>query len=230
MMGKKAMPSDLKELDEVIEHAAKKTDISDHLVTLFVETLAAKPKFIVELGVRSGESTFVLERAAKICDSRLLSLDVADCSNVSSFKNWTFIQKDDIEFGSGFADWCKLNGYPPRIDVLFIDTSHLYEHTVQEIRAYFPLLSPKAKVLFHDTNLRYFNKRRDGSLCWGSWNNKRGVIKAIEEYFNTSYNERKDFIDIKDGWLIKHYSYCNGLTVLEKNYHPIKRTDVEHCQ
>ncbi len=59
--------SGLKELNEIKEHSLVRTDISDHLVSLFIESLSIKPKLIVELGVRGGESTFVLERVAKLC-------------------------------------------------------------------------------------------------------------------------------------------------------------------
>lgn len=48
------------------------------------------------------------------------------------------------------------------------------------------------------------------------WDNKRGVIRALEEYFGKSFNEKKDFIDFRNGWLIKHHSCCNGFTILEK--------------
>jgi len=154
--GRVAVKAELKELEEIKTKALIKTDISDHLVPLFVESLSLKPKFIVELGVRGGESTFVLERVAQLCDSTLLSVDIEDCSRVSAYKKWTFVKRDDITFAKEFRSWCGQHGVEPRIDVLFIDTSHLYEHTVEEIRDWFPFLSDRAKVFFHDTNLRKF--------------------------------------------------------------------------
>lgn len=84
---KKYTLSDLKEFDEVKKRAFNRTDINDHLVTLFVESLEIKPKLIVELGVRGGESTFVLERVAKLCGAKLVSVDIRDYSNVSSYEN-----------------------------------------------------------------------------------------------------------------------------------------------
>lgn len=207
--------SDLKELNEIKEHAFIRTDVSDHLETLFIESLSIKPKLIVEIGVRGGESTFVLERVAKLCGSKLVSVDIEDCSDVSSYEDWIFVQKDDIEFAKEFESWCKKHKIEPKIDILFIDTSHLFEHTFQEIKSWFPFLSSKSKVFFHDTNLKEVYFRKDGSMGVG-WNNGRGVIRALEKYFDTSFNEKKDFIDFRNGWLIKHYSYCNGFTILEK--------------
>src|SRR4051794_24576059 len=50
--------------DEISQRSAIRTDISDHLQMLFFESLPLRPSLIVELGVRGGESTFVLERVA----------------------------------------------------------------------------------------------------------------------------------------------------------------------
>jgi len=63
----------------------KQTDISDHLETLFVESLDIKSRLIVELGVGDGESTYVLERIANLWGANLVSVDIADCQKVSSF-------------------------------------------------------------------------------------------------------------------------------------------------
>jgi hypothetical protein len=207
--------SDLKELIEIEERSRKKTDISDHLVDLFIQSLEIRPKLIVELGVGGGESTFVLERVARICNSVIVSVDIDDCSQASSYMDWHFIQKDDIVFARDFDGWCIEKEINPQIDALFIDTRHLYEHTMEEIGSWFPFLSDKAKVFFHDTNLTKIYFRKDHSMGL-AWNNERGVIKALEKYFNRQFNEKVDFIAIINGWLIKHNSHCCGFTILEK--------------
>ncbi len=101
------------------------------------------------------------------------------------------------------------------IDVLFIDTSHLFEHTHSEITAWFPFLSSRAKVFFHDTNLKRVYFRKDGSMGIG-WNNGRGVIRAVERYLNRTFNERANLVDFSPGWLVRHFPYCAGFTILEK--------------
>lgn len=205
--------TDLKELNEIIEFSHKRTAINDHLVTIFFESIGVSPKLIVELGVRSGNSTFVLERVAKLFGSRMISVDIEDCLYRSSYGAWTFVRRDDIDFAREFQ---KTYMYQePCIDVLYIDTNHEFEHTCREIDAWFPLLSKKAKVFFHDTNMTSLFLRKDRSVGIG-WNNKRGVMRAIERYFDKSFEEKKDFNDFCNGWLIKHHSFCNGLTILEK--------------
>jgi cephalosporin hydroxylase len=202
-------------LDEIRINSVKRTDINDHLLSLFFESLNINPRLIVELGVRGGESTFVLERVARICGSTLVSLDIKNCARISSYEKWIFVRQDDIQFARRFKEWCEERGIKPEIDVLFIDTSHLYEHTLSEIKHWFPFLAQKAKVFFHDTNLRRFFKRRDGSMGVG-WNNRRGVIRAIEDYFSRSFNETADFTATEKGWHIDHYAPCNGFIVLTR--------------
>jgi cephalosporin hydroxylase len=191
------------------------SDISDHLPLLFIEAMLARPELIVELGVRGGESTFVFERAAKHFNAHLVSIDIEDCSGTSDYERWHFIQGDDVQLAHNFADWCRAINISPAIDVLFIDTSHLYEHTVQEINAWFPLLAANAKVIFHDTHMTRLYRRRNGSMGVG-WENERGVIAAIEEYLGRKVDETRDFVEWHNPWIIRHFAGSNGLTILEK--------------
>jgi cephalosporin hydroxylase len=195
--------------------ATKKTDISDHLETLFLESLDIDSKLIVELGVGDGESTFVLERVARFWGATLVSVDIEDCRDVSSYGKRTFVKQDDISFAGIFEGWCKERMLVPRIDILFIDTSHLYDHTVAEIKSWFPFLAARTKVFFHDTNMKAVFVRKDGTTGQG-WDNERGVIRAVEEYFHTAFDESSDFSAMLNGWLIRHYAICNGFLVMEK--------------
>ncbi len=193
----------------------RKTDISDHLAMLFTESLNIESKLIVELGVGDGESTFVLERVANLWGAKLVSVDIDDRAEVSSFKDRIFVQSDDISFAAEFSDWCRRRGFEPAIDILFIDTSHLYDHTVAEIRSWFPYLASRCKVFFHDTNMSEVFVRKDGSTGKG-WDNQRGVIRAIEEHLDTTFNEKVNFALEHRGWFIRHYTICNGFMIMEK--------------
>lgn len=210
-----AGPATCPELNDIRERSKVRNDINDHLETLFHDAVAAKPRSIVELGVRTGESTYVLERAAKFLGNiPLISIDIDDCSKVSQYKNWHFIQSDDIVLAGKFQAWCRERGLPDTIDFLFIDTSHIYEHTVQELKHWLPFTSENARVSFHDTNQQRIYKRRDGSRGLG-WQN-RGVIAAIETHFGKKFYEQHDFSDVVSGWLMRHQASCNGYTLLTK--------------
>ena len=199
---------------------APASDISDHLPTLFYETIAQAPRLIVELGTRGGESTRTFLAAAARVGARMLSVDIEDCAlpNLPPdiARLWSFERSDDIAFGeSGFSQWCAANSVAAEIDLLFIDTSHVYEHTKDELRVWLPKVAPGGLVLLHDTNLDYVSERLDGSLQQG-WNNGRGVIRALEEHLGQAFDEHRPFVTIAGGWLVRHVPYCGGLTSLRR--------------
>lgn len=197
------------------------SDISDHLPTLFWETVVARPRLIVELGTRGGESTRALLAAAVRSGARMLSIDIDPCGGIPGLpeaarRAWTFVQHDDVAFGrERFAGWCRAAGLEPRIDVLFIDTSHLYEHTREELAVWLPLVAPQGTVLLHDTAMGVAYLRADASIGIG-WDNERGVIRALEERFGRRWDETRPFIDSADGWIIRHDPRCSGFTVLRR--------------
>jgi cephalosporin hydroxylase len=208
-------PTDLPEFRSVQRRARRPTDISDHLERLFVEAIQTAPDTIVELGVRGGESTFVFERVARLAGADLVSVDVAETSYTSEYDCWQFVQSDDVEFAREFEQWCVEAGVDPAVDVLFVDTSHRYEHTVAEIDAWFPHLAEEAVVLFHDTNMQRIHRRRDGTIGLSPLTG-RDVIRAIEERFDCTVDETESFITINDGFVFEQYPLCSGLAVLRK--------------
>ena len=108
----------------------KKNDISDHFENIFYETFLIKPELILELGVRSGESTGIFIQVCEMINSDLISIDLEDCSNVIKSDKWKFIKYNSINFLQEYDTWSKSNGYNIP-DVIFIDTSHLYEETLE---------------------------------------------------------------------------------------------------
>jgi predicted O-methyltransferase YrrM len=194
------------------------SDISDHLGLLFYFTTDANPKLIVELGTRGGDSTRTLLAAASINRATVLSIDIDDCKDIDVPHPdlWNFVRSDDIAFGaSDFCNWCVSHSIDPVIDVIFIDTSHEYEHTKNEIDVWSKYLSPDGVMMFHDTNMKVVYGRTDGSISYG-WDNKRGVIRAIEEFVGRQYDENSFFCDLTDKYSLIHFPNCNGLTVVKK--------------
>ncbi|MBI2598414.1 MAG: class I SAM-dependent methyltransferase [Candidatus Diapherotrites archaeon] len=192
------------------------SDISDHLNIIFSETVKAKPEMIVELGTRGGESTRALAKAAKKNNAVLVSVDVNDCSGKCDYENWFFVKNDDLEFAKKFRNWCKEKSLKPSVDVLFIDTTHTYEHTKKEINEWFPLLSKNAVTLFHDTNSKMVYNRIDGTIGIGN-EYDRGVILAVEDYYKVELTETKNFEKTVGKNTLKHYKNCNGLLIIRKN-------------
>jgi len=206
-------------LSDAIKRAnTENSDLSSHLDTLYIQTCTMKPKIIVELGVYEGQSTKIFDLVNKEYNSYLISCDVQPPAgfDYSKIHNGNFVRMDDIEFSKVYSLQVK-----QPIDVLFIDSSHLYEHTVEEIKHWFPLLAETALVMLHDTHIDGKGYCRKNGVNGGNWDNSRGVIRAIEEYFGFTCNEKEDFIltTQKDGktWKIRHEHVCNGFTSLWKN-------------
>lgn len=142
------------------------TDISYHLPTLALLIVEFGLTNIVELGTRSGNSTLVLLEAAQHIGGKVLSLDIDPCleakARIAAAKLdnlWTFIQGNDLEVDD--------NRLPNPIDLLFIDTNHLYRYTIQELQKYSRLLRSGSWIGLHD------------------YVSFPGVNRAVEEFVRT---------------------------------------------
>lgn len=132
---------------------------------------------IAELGTRTGESTSALLAGASASGGHVWSVDpgfwnigsgprpepvqgvarwaperaayVPDDACTAAWKDsglWSFLPADDMSDEA--AAWV-----PAELDILFIDTSHLYDHTLAELRRFVPRVRPGGMVLMHDTEL-----------------------------------------------------------------------------
>jgi cephalosporin hydroxylase len=205
-------------LESALAGVRSQSDISDHLGVLFFLALQNRPRLMVELGTRGGASTRALLAAAAYHESTLLSLDIADCRAIGCphEDRWKFVQADDVAFARDqFPAWCEQRGLPVRADLLFIDTSHEYAHTCQELAAWLPYVARGGSVVLHDTNMGRLYGRTDGSVGYG-WDNRRGVIRALEEHLGRNYDESAYFCDLVRGFAVLHLPHCNGFTILSR--------------
>lgn len=104
---------------------------------------------IAELGVRDCNSTVAFLAGAAACGGQVWSVDLnppAGPFPVAGGSAWHFLHADDTSTQAG--DWL-----PDQLDVLFIDTSHLFDHTLWELREYVPRVRPGGRVLCHDTSI-----------------------------------------------------------------------------
>jgi predicted O-methyltransferase YrrM len=144
------------------------SDTWQHMPTLHLLCLLKKPKIVLELGCRTGNTTIpLLFAVSQYQDGHVYSVDIEKWPELKNFldddnelrKYWTFLESDDI-----ILKWDK------KIDFLYIDTSHTYNHTMNELRKYEPLVNSGGTIVFHDI----FEEE---------------VSKAISDYFKN----RKDF-------------------------------------
>jgi predicted O-methyltransferase YrrM len=121
------------------------SDIYLHLPRMvqLVEQLDAQ--HVLELGSRSGVSTIAWLHALQRTGGRLTSVDLDAAPAIGAHDNWTHVQGDD-------TDPALVAALDPA-DIVFIDTSHLYDHTVQELAIYRWLVRPGGVICLHDTEL-----------------------------------------------------------------------------
>jgi hypothetical protein len=81
--------------------------------------------------------------------------------------------------------------------MVFIDSSHQYEHTLKELKLWFGLLSPQGLMFLHDVSdfAKTFDSTGEG-----------GVQRALDEW-SRFYNRRKD------GFFVQLLSYFKGKTL-----------------
>jgi predicted O-methyltransferase YrrM len=128
------------------ERLTTPSDIVEHLEYLYNTVVDSDAQVVVELGVRTGNSTAALLAAVESTGGHLYSVDVTIPEWPPEFyqsKHSTLIIGDDLDV----ADQT-----PERIDVLFIDTSHHYDQTLAELRLYGPR---STVILLHDTMLEH---------------------------------------------------------------------------
>ncbi|HKW42631.1 MAG TPA: class I SAM-dependent methyltransferase [Thermoplasmata archaeon] len=159
------------------------SDIFAHLPTLYRLTLDGQRRRVLELGTRDGDSTIALLLASKEIGGRLTSVDIEPCPIATARVHaaglqdlWTFLQTDDLAL-----DWNQ------PIDHLFIDTSHRYARTIDELRKFEPFVVPGGAISLHDTT------------------SYPAVWRAVEEVVRGR----------SDLWVFRYY-HNNGLAVIEK--------------
>jgi len=208
-------------IDNSHYEAKNASDISSHLAHLYFLVHLVTPHNIIELGTRDGESTRALRKAAIELGIKGTSVDLNSAPN-KSFENhdsWNHVQEDDIKFAVKLLDKkyrSKILG-SESIDFLFIDTSHEYVHTKQELEMYWPLLSERSVVILHDTNLSDEKKIDVDGRVYSGWNNSRGVTKAVEEFFDISINEKTMFSRHTGDCTFFHVPWGNGMLIILKS-------------
>jgi len=192
-----------KELKE-LNREQLQSDTSGLLDIFLEESIEIKPKLIVELGVKRGISTISFSKIAKIYDSILVGIDKNDCSKSCDLDGWVFLQGKSMDIGKLFKRWCKSHK-KDGIDILFIDTSHLYEYTVEELDIWIPIMNKTCKVFLHDTN----PKIKENIETYG-------VKRALEEFLDFKFNSDEEFcINVKE-WNFKHIPNNGGLAILTR--------------
>lgn len=190
-------------VDSVLLQTAHGPGDSDrHAATLFAIALASKGKTYLELGVRSGRSSLPILLAAAKNGGKLWSVDINQTEFVCPpelISSWNFQKSDALEFLSNWDPTLK-------IDFIYIDDWHSYEHVKAELDFVDKLVGPSSIILLHD--LMWGNHdpfyHCDLTLKSGQWANG-GPYRAVSE-LNSQF------------WEWATLPWNNGLTILRKKY------------
>jgi predicted O-methyltransferase YrrM len=166
--------------NDVVKLSAEISDIQHQLIRLYdmVAQTTNTEKVVVELGVRYGTSTKALIAAVNDTGGKVFSIDPVQLVSFSDEKKFTFILGDDIEV---------VKTWSTPIDFLFIDTTHTYEQTLNELNLWGGWVIPHGLITLHDTN-------------------QIGVMRAIKEYLSQNIS-----------FSFENFPESNGLGVIRKN-------------
>lgn len=145
------------------------SDIYLHLPRMVELVDQLDASHVIELGTRTGVSTIAWLYALE-GRGRLTSVDLAPAPPIGEHDHWSFIQGDDCS--------PEVIAQMTPAEIVFIDTSHHYLHTIQELDLYLPLVKPGGRIVLHDTQLR----RPEGSPSRPLFPVRTAVVEFTAEH------------------------------------------------
>lgn len=201
-------------LDLDLPHVQREA-IAGHLGALLWHCCACRPGLIVELGVRRGLTTSLFIEAARTYGGHILSVDSGPVPFTSSYEQWFFKEMSSQEAGKQFPEIASQLGLSSSVDLVFLDTSHEYEDTVEELAQWVPHIAPTGTLICHDTAMGRVYRHSDGSIRRGR-DNARGVERALEDFLGISLDARSHYTGYSGGWAVYHNPLSSGLTMLTR--------------
>lgn len=131
-------------------------DSDRHVLTCFSMAMQIQAKKILELGVRTGNTTLPFLCAAKELGGMVHSVDL----DATTFQcpddlrvYWKFFQSDAIS-------WLEQQRrQDAKYDLIYIDDWHAYDHVRRELEIIDSMVTPSSVILLHD--LMYSNAQPD---------------------------------------------------------------------
>jgi hypothetical protein len=205
---------------EKVRELASQNDriaIAACLPMIYEEARAAKPNLIVELGVsREALANKVLTFVAEEFDSTFVSCDLYDFSDVCRYPRWYFYQVEARMLATRWRQTCADLGVPANVDLLFVDCDEKYETTRGILMLWGSFLKEGSTLMLRCTNLKKELSYADGRRTNLGWDNKRGVMRAIEEDLGAYFDEARPFSGKINGYDVRHIPWGAGLTVLRR--------------
>jgi len=163
------------------------SDIYLHVERMADLVVERNAQHVIELGTRTGVSTIAWLHGLHQTGGRLTSVDLDAKPPIGEWSHWTYVQGDDLDTA--------VIGFLEPADIVFIDTSHHYLHTVRELHTYRWLVKPGGIIVCHDTELA----RPEGETDPRPF----PVRRAIEQF------------TAETGMAWHNFPECNGLGIID---------------
>jgi len=170
-------PHYLERITFQVQHGQQDTD--RHLLALYGMAMQLHARYILELGVRTGNTTLPFLCAAADLGGIVHSVDLEPTSfqvpsDLKAY--WRFFQSDAHA-------WLEKNiRRPGQYDLIYIDDWHSYPHVRRELELLAPACTPSTVILLHD--LMYSgahpNYRSDPNTTDAQWAGG-GPYRAVAE-------------------------------------------------
>lgn len=209
------MANDNDQLRSKFEKAcAQASDINEHIDIL--RQYASQCSSVGEFGVRGGESTYGLlyglSQSTKNDEGKkeYIGVDIQYCP--ISVEMSELAKSVDVKYTFIQSDSAKVN--IPSVDLLFIDSWHVYGHLQRELNNNHTKVNEY--IIMHDTTV-------DGALgesirCgWNIAEQSRSSGYPEDEIAKGLWPAVEEFLQAHPEWVLVHrYTNNNGLTVLKR--------------
>ena len=169
--------------EAITEDVYYNTDFPPSMYYRFLKLLAKefKPKLSVELGVSGGGGSLHLAMGHT---GKVVGVDF----QMDHEERIKYIEHNYPNFEFLLYDSVKAARYVferfGKIDILFIDTDHTYERTMQEFNAWMPYLSKRAIVCFDDL---FRHQPNDVKSMNDAWNDIQGFKARYDHLHDGTY-------------------------------------------
>ncbi|MDB4232607.1 class I SAM-dependent methyltransferase [Candidatus Pelagibacter sp.] len=122
-----------------------------------------KNPVILEFGVERGSSTRVFTWLAEQIDGNVYSIDINDCSQAASSKNWHFFQSDDLKVDNILEKFPEIKEHG--VDMIYIDSYHENHHVQKLLNLWFKYVKKDGAIFIDDVDSYIFRNKKD---IWNS--------------------------------------------------------------
>jgi predicted O-methyltransferase YrrM len=154
------------------------TDLGNNSIVLKNKLQNITNSTLVDLGVRGGVSSMIMLYQSIDRNNRVFGVDIEKQidDDLINHPKYTFIYQDSITASK--------NWNSGKIDVLFVDTLHIKEQVLLELKHWLPHVKDQGLIVFHDT-------------CWPP---------DKKDFYANSYWDRPDD-GVKEFFILKEMNY-----------------------